>query len=492
MNIKTLSIAAALCVMPLCGNAQNAGKYRRAYDSFRKQSGEKYNDFRRKCNEDYARFVENAWQSFRSEKPLPRPLPDKPVPPVPFKDGGDSLRPQLRQLPHELVVPVPQPIPQPAPAEPIREQPSPGGQPFGFSFYGTEAEVRLDEVQRITLSDCSETGVAAAWRRYSDGSYDNAVRDCLSLRLKHRLSDWAYLQMLLRLGSAFFGDGTDEATLLAAYIYCQSGYKMRLARGAGGRLCMLVASRHTIYDTGYFKIDGENYYPMGNKENSLDICNVSFPGEQPLSLYITQATSLAAAPSEPRTIQSERYPEIKARVSVNRNLLDLYNSYPASEVSGNFMTKWAMYANTPLDENVRRELYPPLQQALDGQSQLEAAQRLLNFVQTAFVYEYDEKVWGYDRAFFAEETLFYPYCDCEDRSILFSRLVRDLLGLDVVLIYYPGHLAAAVGFTDDVNGDCITLDGRHYTVCDPTYIGAPVGATMPGMDNAKAKVIMLD
>ena len=119
-------------------------------------------------------------------------------------------------------------------------------------------------------------------------------------------------------------------------------------------------------------------------------------------------------------------------------------------------------------------------------------ERLLNWVQTAFVYEYDDKVWGDDRAFFPEETLYYPYCDCEDRSILLSRLVRDLLGLKAILIYYPGHLAMAVGFTEDVKGDYILLQGKKYVVCDPTYIGAPVGVTMEGMDNETAKVILLD
>lgn len=93
--------------------------------------------------------------------------------------------------------------------------------------------------------------------------------------------------------------------------------------------------------------------------------------------------------------------------------------------------------------------------------------------------------------FFAEETLYYPYCDCEDRSILFSRLVRDLLGLDVILVFYPGHLATAVDFKIPVDGDYIELDGKHFTICDPTYIGAPIGATMPDMNNQTAKVILL-
>ena len=32
---------------------------------------------------------------------------------------------------------------------------------------------------------------------------------------------------------------------------------------------------------------------------------------------------------------------------------------------------------------------------------------------------------------------------------------------------------------------------KRYTVCDPTYIGAPVGRTMPNMNNAEAKIIPL-
>ena len=75
---------------------------------------------------------------------------------------------------------------------------------------------------------------------------------------------------------------------------------------------------------------------------------------------------------------------------------------------------------------------------------LEAVERLLNLLQTGLTYGYDSEVWGCDRAFFAEETLYYPFCDCEDRAILLSRLVRDLLGLETILVYYPGHLAMAV------------------------------------------------
>ena len=66
------------------------------------------------------------------------------------------------------------------------------------------------------------------------------------------------------------------------------------------------------------------------------------------------------------------------------------------------------------------------------------------------------------------------------------------MGLDCVLIYYPGHLASAVNFTEDVKGDYIQINGKKFVICDPTYIGAPVGMSMPGMDNKTANLILLE
>jgi hypothetical protein len=75
---------------------------------------------------------------------------------------------------------------------------------------------------------------------------------------------------------------------------------------------------------------------------------------------------------------------------------------------------------------------------------------------------------------------------------LLSHLVRDLLGLKVILIYYPGHLAMAVNFHDDVPGDYIMKDGLKFVVCDPTYIGSNVGETMPSMKGTDTTVILLE
>ena len=237
--------------------------------------------------------------------------------------------------------------------------------------------------------------------------------------------------------------------------------------------------------------DGLYYALRPIEGEGLSVCDIEFPNERPLSLVIAQEQIFEQNVSEQRTLTSEAG-GVSIRTSVNKNTLDFYESYPTSMLGDDIMSRWAMYANTPMNSIVCKNLYLQMKEKIIGKTESEAANLLLHWVQTAFVYEYDDKVWGDDRAFFAEETLYYPYCDCEDRSILYSKLIRDLLGLNVLLVYYPGHLATAVEFDTEVKGDAIVLDGRRFVVCDPTYIGAPVGLTMPGMDNRTAKVILLN
>lgn len=265
---------------------------------------------------------------------------------------------------------------------------------------------------------------------------------------------------------------------------------MRLAT-ANNKLILLFAAQHQIYDTRYWEVEGENFYALHSDADNIYISSATFPNEKPLSLYINKEPILKTITSKRRRLASKQY-LMCAITETNQNLVDFYNTYPVSTINNDFGTRWALYANTPLSETARQSLYPSLNRAIKHYNQIIAVKKLLNWVQTAFVYKLDDEVWGHDRAFFAEESLYYPYCDCEDRSILFSRIVRDLVGLDVVLIYYPGHLATAVRFTEAVQGDYVTIGNQRYTICDPTYIGAPIGRTMPGMDNSQAKVIILN
>ena len=502
-----------------------------------------YRQFRQQCTSTYTNWMREAWQSYTGEKPKQVPqVKDAPPVFIPIDEEGEEGEPiRYEQAQNEeglkgtiataeestaswfsflgkivkgkgkkekkikenknqklAVEKVHDDVVKEKPKEskalvPIAAAPVQEGgvnTTFPFSIFGTKYQVRLSDACRFKLNGVTENDVADAIESLSDIKYDNLLFDCLKIRKENKLSDWAYFQTLEALTNDFCGKGTNEATLLMGYILSQSGYKVRLGRD-NNKLVLLTASQHTIYNKVAYRLDGETFYLLDGSVETLSICRASLPNETSVSLMIRAAQKFDMDQSDVRTIKSRDYPDFKVTIHTNKNLLKFYDTYLPSCMNDELMTRWAMYANTPLSEDVKAELYPQLRSQLQGLSKLEGMRRLLNLIQTGLVYEYDENIWGVDRAFFAEETLYYPYCDCEDRSILLSRLVRDILGLKAILIYYPGHLAMAVHFPEEVNGDYILLEGEKYIVCDPTYIAATVGRTMPGMNNNEARVILL-
>lgn len=466
-----------------------AQSFEERFRSFRQEAQNNYASFRDKANQQYADFMRAAWEYYKAAPAVPIPQ-EEPVPPVIYNEEQQEKEEQV--VIEDVVTPPtpqPQPEPQPLPIEPV--PPISPVQPHTcqFKYFNTPCTVRIPK-QLMQLEMASNDAFAQGWEVLSNGEYDATLSDCLQLRTQLSLCDWAYLLMLYEFSTAIYKAPTNEAILLCAWLYTQSGYQMRLAQDKE-QLHLLFASSHAIYGQPYFQLDGYNYYSLLSASDSIQICTAAFENEQTLSLYLPDYPHLQANLSSTRTLQSSEFKDMFVTVQTNRNLIEFYNTYPSSEIHNNPLTRWAMYANTPLSTEVEQNIYPLLYQKIQGLTYRIAVEKLLNFVQTAFVYEYDDKVWGDDRAFFAEETLFYPYADCEDRSILFSRLVRDLLGLPVVLVYYPGHLATAVAFPEPEQGDYILIDGKRFTICDPTYIGAPVGATMPNMNNQAAKAILL-
>ena len=474
------------------------------FGQFKKQQKQQFESFRDKCNRQYAEFVRKAWEKFGAEPPVPRPQEPKVAPVVchdttktdRFLFFGKKKQREARTVeynPDQLALRSA----GAGPVETIKEvrlnDDERAFMDFPFEFYGTDMRVRLDENLRINLGEITPDRVADALLHFSSKAYDNLLYDCLALRKEHKLCDWAYLLMLQQLASQFCGEGTNEAALLMGHLYCQSGYKVRYACDAE-RLYVLVSSNHMIFDKASYYVDGERYYPVDAVDSELNVCRAAYPKEQTLSLFIPDAPVLqmpADSTTGVRTITSHRYPDFSIQVKVNPNLINFYDTYPSSFYNGEFTSRWVMYANTPMDADIRSQVYPSLKRQLEGLTEWEKVNHLLDLVQTGLQYEYDDNVWGCDRAFFAEESLYYTFCDCEDRAILFTRLVRDLVGLDCVLVYYPGHLASAVHFTEQPGGSFYTHADKNYTVCDPTYIHASVGMEMPEWDKADVTLIPL-
>lgn len=431
--------------------------------------------------------AEQAPEPEQAPAPLPKvdPLKLPTITPITVRPKKVDPKPIPVQ---PTVVVVPAPTPAPEPIAPVQPKPEEKFKRETIAYYGTPISIAFPLQDDLKLKKVNENGVADAWKEMADSKYDITVKTAIDARKANALCDWSYLDVLRNVTEKHYGQ-TNEAVLMQAYLMTQSGYRIRMGM-ADDKLVLLIASLYHIYGMRYVTLDGTKYYIFGKKGDAqLKMCKAKFEKEQSLSLQIANLPKLSDDQTPRRTLTSKR--GVTAVVSVNKNMLNFFEKYPKASINGDFGTRWAAFANTPLEPEVKAQLYPPLKKTIAGMSERDAVGILLNWVQTAFVYGYDDEIWGGDRPFFAQETLYYPYSDCEDRAILFSRLVRDLVGLDVVLLYYPGHLATAVAFNGQERGDWLTYQQRKYIVCDPTYINAGVGMTMPGMDNKEAKVIIL-
>ena len=474
--------------------------FKKDFQTWRKEMLNDYQNFRKQMLQDYAKFVRDPWGQMKLSPAEDKPKDEK-IEPIKIDDDGgkpvvpdfDDKEKEKKLAPVISILPLPQPLPTPEPVAPIKENRDQIEPYHSFIFFGTEMKVRWSDDCAFRLKSLKEDDIADAIGQMSNSKYDNLFYDCLQLRSDYHLSDWAYYLMLRELCNSLCGKDTNESTLLWGMLFSQSGYRIRFSKNKE-KLLLMVSTQFHLYGYSYMVMDGHHYYLLDGDYDELQVCKAQFPKEQEMSLIMRESPRLTNNSSETRTFSSHPYPELTADVSVNKNLIDLYATYPCSYFNNDFMTRWAMYANIEMQLEIQKQLYPQLKKIIEGKSKREGAELILNWIQTAFVYEFDSTVWGHDRAFFSEESLFYPYCDCEDRSILFTRLIRDLLGLKCILVFYPGHLATGVCFNDNGKGDYIEVNGERYTVCDPTIIGmgAPVGWTMPGMDNSSASVIVLE
>lgn len=497
-----------LFVFPL--TAQSRREALLEYQARRRQA---YTEFRDNYRKACADFMRKRWEAFRSEAPVPVPARREPDIPVTKRPDAPSV-PTQDKMPYDKVVDLPEPAPEMPDAPGIAETPAVPDKPVAgkgtagssaetgrkpvagtdapavdtsrpckFTFYGTDCSVSLAAKHRFSLASVQEGSVANAWERVSGGSFDAAAAECLALKKALGLNDWGYYDLVRTLGDAFCGRKSNESVVLQSFLMAEAGYKVRLARG-DGRLFLLLALDGQVYARPYFKIDGQVFYILDDvpRAASYNICNFTIPGERPLSLAMPEPPLFAQKAAVPAVRNFDGV--VSTTVTVNRNLMDFYTNYPPCH--------WSVYAATALTAPVRGQLYPPLRGAVAGKGEREAAELLLHYLHRAFPYKTDDAQFGAERTFFAEEMYYYPYSDCEDRSILFARLVKDLLGLDVVLLYYPAHIATAVCFRDDVKGDYMQLGSKRYVICDPTYIGSDVGEAMPDLKRTPAEVVRID
>lgn len=489
---KTLAAIVIIILGGMSLFAQDFQSYKRqqqdAFQAYRKRTQDDWEAYMRKVNEEFAAYLEKTWERKTAEKPKPLTPKVPEIPPVVLPEVGIDIP---EDNPIEVDINFPKLEDAPVQIAPIPYKPKPAEKSVPFTFYGTTGRVRFDMGKKVVLTGTDEKAVARFWKNLSGEAYDNIVADCQNIRHDRDLCDWAYYKMTEKVAAALYASRNERA-VFHAWLLSQSGFSMRLGRD-GENIYLLPGTRAVLFGKPFWHL-GDGYYSLLQDEtiSAMYLMDVQFPNTSPIRTRMICNNNFEKNAATGRKLASRKYAKANAQVSCDKNTLAFLKDIPISAMEGSSETDFLMYAKMPLSEKAGHDLLPVLFDQVAGKTEAEAVNILLNFVQTAFEYKTDGEVWGHERPFFPEETLYYPYSDCEDRAILFCRLVREVLRLDVAFVSYPGHLAAAVHFNEDIPGDYFIVNGKRYLVCDPTYINAPIGRTMPGMDNKTAKVYLVD
>lgn len=409
----------------------------------------------------------------KAEPAKPQATPVKPQPVAPKAEPTTPAKPQTTP-----VKPQPKPKAKTAMQSSLQKEFYPS---VAINYCNTKLYIDASMKGVINITSSQECAVADGYEALCRSNYKPLIANCQQAQKDFRLNDWGVFLFVKTAAEALCND-ENSCIVMQQFLLNELGYRAKMARrGDRNQLLLFVATDCMVYGHPYFTKEGLNYYNInGTEACTFYMCNQdSKKAKTPVAMRLNNVPALnSGVVSRQRTNKAGN---VSVSVNVSKSLMDFYASMPQCD--------YGVYAKAPVAGSLAQEVLGTLRPLVQGKSEVDAANLLLNFVQTGFKYATDEEQFGFEKPFFVEELFYYPACDCEDRSVLFGWLVRELLGLDVVYLDYPNHIATAVQFKGDVKGDFLTVDGKRYTVCDPTYIGASIGMTMPNLRSAGVSIL---
>ncbi len=476
------SLAGCLCLPLNSVFAQND------FDAYRAQQAQgvqqiknEFGVYKEQQDREFANFLKGQWSEFqtsqgkvRLKEPEPKEAPVAP-PPVPaISQKPAAVTPPITPAAVEpAIVPVtPPPPPQPRPV-------TVGNNELDLVFFGNAVKLGFDpkwKSYRLPGGANPET-MSDFWTVMSGSQYEQTIQTMINVRHDLKLDDWGFVTLWRDVAKALQPERKSEQNLLLWFFLVKSGYDVRLGY-YDADVFLFVAIKQPVYATKYTKVNNQTYYAALSEDHGNNIrAFYSYKSDYPTKLNALDIKSAATGFTRPvsaqRTLEFDYKGQlVKLNVTYDRRLIEYFESFPQID--------FEVYFDTDSSSLLRQGLLPQLKNYTSAMSEDEAANFLLAFVQHAFAYKTDIDQFGYQKCFFIEESIYFPYNDCKDRSVIFAWLVRELLGIKVIGLLYPGHMATAVELKQINEGYAtVFYQGKRFVIADPTYINASVGMPMP-------------
>jgi hypothetical protein len=460
-----------------------------SFEEWRRQQMQQYQQFVSERDRQFADFLRKEWITVElksEDTPIDNKLPEIPVfVPPPATAPAVVPAPVVTLPPPVVTPPATVTIPPPVPAETRPSAPEPVTTPsvpthavrsFGRSYSTPQAA----HFSQSLSGELNNNSIADYWLHLSGGPFQPVVMHIDRLRRENNWGDWATARFVRQYAEQTHRDENSRVAL-TWFLLSKLGYTAHVGY-FGSSMYIIIPTTTNIYNVPRYTLTGTPmaFYLMGginpetrgvtriNTYRSDDV-----PREKALELHFyTKPSGVADVRSrDVRFILGRDYHTVKLEYDLNH--VQFMQTFPETDLS--------VFFSAPASQTFRNSLEREFGPLLAGKSLSESLNILLRFAQTGFEYKTDTDQFNRERFMTPDEILYYPYSDCDDRAILFAYLVRTLLDVPVIGLEYPRHVATAVLVPASLTGDRVMFDNKNWLVCDPTYIMADYGLTMPNL-----------
>lgn len=518
--IAVFIFVALACQQPARAQINKESLNKESFEEFRKGIKDDFFSFRNDVMKRYNEYLAGIWKSynvFRGEerdsvpKPQMMPVysedkPDKPDRPdkpddrpedIPGVDDTPEIIPENNPenipeiIPENVPEANPEAIPdscRAVPAGPDKNIDKDNVQDKYRHMYVDFYKMRLQmpDIRNVFSDiDFSDMEPAEIWSLYCKKDIYKVLTsniryyaDCLGL------NDWFIFELVRCYSDTVFKDYGGTARIsLTQFIMVGLGYDVRVGLLEGNRLCLLVPTQQTMYNINFMKYNDHRYYVYydklsvsSGKEYFISTYYMNDDIFKALNLEINRPLNIPFSPQK----YYFSYGGIKLEGEINKNIMPMLYNYPLTDLE--------VYQKSVINEEVRKSVISQIGYQLSGMPRLKAVNTLLQFVQSAFEYSTDQDLHGFEKPYFFEEMLYYPKCDCEDRSIFYSYLLRYVFGMNPLLIRFPGHASVGINLYPGFDGDYFFYKKLKYYISDPTFMRAVTGQCMPQYRNMTPEV----
>lgn len=338
---------------------------------------------------------------------------------------------------------------------------------ISISFYSEQLQLEYDPAFFLDREvPVEEHRMVQYFQDLQETNYQPFLQQLKQLKARHKLNDWLYFELLKKSIEPFFSNPETVARELTAwFLLSASGFDVRLTY-YGPKVYLYIFTKDELYEVPMIEEEGKTFASLsslaGKKADNTALYLLNFvpnPKGRAFSFLLRQLPDLR--PEVIRKTFQIGYRDSIYQLSFDsdRTIVRLMANYP--------LIAEDQYFNIPFSATAAQSLLPQLRRILANKTKREAIELLVTFTRSSFQYKEDKVHFGFSKPMIAEEVFHHPYSDCEDRSALFYRLVKEILDLPMIIIAFEDHITIGVALPE-IEGEAISYRGKKYYICDPT------------------------